>query len=140
MDAADRYGRFFALLRQMPYADKGVLVEQFTRGRTTHLHEMQRFEYDMMCNEMARVAGYDERKSEWHKEIKRYRSLALHLMGIWGVDTRDWSKVDFFCGQKRIAGKAFRLLTLDDLSLLCRKIRSMIRKREQKNSTKKENP
>lgn len=130
---ADKYARFWVLLSRMPDADKETLVEQFTCGRTTHLHLMSREEYNVMCNEMERVAGYDQRKAEQYKELKRYRCMALHLMTQWGIPTRDFAKVDYFCGQKRIAGKEFRLLTLNDLSALCRKLRVMIRKRAERN-------
>ncbi len=128
-----------ALLSRMPEADKDVLVEQFTYGRTTHLHLMSRQEYDVMCNEMERVSGYSERVVQRRRDLKKYRSTALRLMGLWGVQTADWSKVDYFCERPRIAGKAFRQLTLNDLSALCRKLRAMLRKREQKNTPKDEN-
>lgn len=135
---ADKYARFWVLLGRMPEADKETLVEQFTCGRTTHLHLMSREEYNVMCNEMERVAGYDRRKAEQYKELKRYRCMALHLMTQWGIQTRDFAEVDYFCSQKRIAGKEFRLLTLNDLSALCRKLRAMLRKREQRNVIKEE--
>lgn len=135
---SEKYARFWALLGRMPEADKEVLVEQFTCGRTTHLHEMSRAEYDVMCSEMERVSGYADRLAERRKELKRYRSMALHLMGQWGVQTRDWERVDYFVKNPRIAGKEFRLLALDDLDRLCRKMRVMLRKREQKNQHEKQ--
>ncbi len=126
----DNYGRFFALLRRMPGADKEELVHQFTKGRTTHLHLMSAAEYDVMCNEMERVAGYDERKAAVIKERKRKRSLVLREMTRWGVDTKDWGKVNAFCENPRISGKEFRKLDLEDLETLFRKLKAMNRKRE----------
>ena len=47
MGTERNYARFYALLKQMPYADKETLVEQYTHGRTTHLHETTEQEYRM---------------------------------------------------------------------------------------------
>ncbi len=126
------YSRFYALLRRLPGADKETLVDQFTCGRTTHLHLMSRSEYDVMCNEMDRVAGVDERMAERRQALKRARSGVLHLMTLWGINTQDYGKVDAFCEQKRIAGKPFRMLTHDDLTHLHAKLRTMLGKREKR--------
>ena len=132
MDVADNYGRFFGLLKRMPEADKDVLVDQFTNGRTTRLHLMSRQEYDVMCSEMERVSGYGERLSARRAALRKARSGALRQLQLWGVDTADWEKVNAFCEQKRIAGKAFRELDCDGLYALNRKMRAMIRKRAER--------
>lgn len=49
------YKRFYALLKKMPYADKATLVEQFTHGRTTHLHETSDGEYADMIAAMLKA-------------------------------------------------------------------------------------
>lgn len=49
MGTERNYARFYALLKQLPYADKATLVEQYTHGRTTHLHETTEQEYRTMC-------------------------------------------------------------------------------------------
>lgn len=130
--AGDHFGRFWTLLRRMPCADKSTLVEQYTRGRTIHLHEMSKAEYDLMCNEMERVACYDERKDRHRQEMKKLRSVCLRQMTLWGVNTRDWSKVDAFCENPRISGKPFRHLRHDDLTRLNAKLHAMIIKREKR--------
>ena len=61
MKHIDNYGRFYGLLKRLPGADKETLVRQFTGNRTEHLRQMTYKEYDLMCREMERVAGYDER-------------------------------------------------------------------------------
>lgn len=132
MTKDERYGRFYAILSGMPYADKDELVSQFTKGRTTHLHQMLRSEYDVMCNEMERVAGYPARLQERRAALKKARSGVLHQMQLWGVDTTDWDKVNAFCEQKRIAGKGFRELDREELNKLNSKLRAMISKRESK--------
>lgn len=132
MVVADNYGRFYSLLVRMPYADKATLVYQFTNGRTTHLHQMGRSEYAVMCSEMERVSGYGERLSAQRLALRKARSGALRQLQLWGVDTSDWEKVNAFCEQKRIAGKAFRELDCDGLYALNRKMRAMIKKRAER--------
>lgn len=129
MDGRD-YARFYALLRRLPGADKETLVWQFTGGRTDRLHLMTEDEYQAMCHEMERVAGYDERRQAWRLEMKRKRSAVLHQMQLLGVDTADWGRVDAYCLSKRIAGKAFRELDGDELDALLVKLRIIRRKRE----------
>ncbi len=124
------FARFYALLRRLPGADKETLVYQFSGGRTTHLHLMTQEEYQAMCHEMERVAGYDERRQVWRQEMKRKRSAALHQMQLLGVDTADWVLVDAYCLDKRIAGKIFRELDGDELDALTTKLRIIRRKRE----------
>ncbi len=124
------FARFYALLRRLPGADKETLVYQFSGGRTTHLHLITQEEYQAMCHEMERVAGYDERRQVWRQEMKRKRSAALHQMQLLGVDTADWVRVDAYCLDKRIAGKIFRELDGDELDALTTKLRIIRRKRE----------
>ena len=50
MDKGFNYARFYALLKQLPGADKETLVEQYTGGRTTHLRQMTIKEYELMCS------------------------------------------------------------------------------------------
>lgn len=130
METERNYARFYALLGKLPGADKETLVYQFTNGRTMHLHLMAENEYRSMCNEMERVAGYDERRKAWRKEMKRKRSAVLHQLQLLGVDTADWGKVDAYCQNKRIAGKVFRELNGDELDALLVKLRIIRRKKE----------
>lgn len=124
------FARFYTLLAKLPGADKETLVYQFTNGRTSHLHLMADSEYQSMCREMERVAGYDERREAWRREMKRKRSAVLHQMQLLGVDTADWNKVDEFCQNKRIAGKVFRELDGEELDALLIKLRIIRRKKE----------
>lgn len=63
MNHVDNYGKFYKLLKLLPGADKETLVRQFTNERTEHLRQMTQTEYELMCKEMERVAGYDERRA-----------------------------------------------------------------------------
>lgn len=118
MEKTRNYSRFYSLLRQMPEADKETLVEQFTNGRTVHVHEMSEAEYRVMCNEMERVSGYAERSAAYKKSRKRQRSICLHSMQQLGIDTSDWQRVNDFCRNKRISGKPFAALSVDELKAL----------------------
>lgn len=137
METERNYARFYALLGKLPGADKETLVYQYTNGRTTHLHLMATNEYQSMCNEMERVAGYDERREAWRKEMKRKRSAVLHQLQLLGVDTADWSKVDAYCQNKRIAGKVFRELDGEELDALLVKLRIIRRKKENPKNDKR---
>lgn len=137
METERNYTRFYALLGKLPGADKETLVYQFTNGRTSHLHLMAENEYRSMCNEMERVAGYDERREAWRREMKRKRSAVLHQMQLLGVDTADWGEVDAFCQNKRIAGKVFRELDGEELDAMLVKLRIIRRKRENPKNDKK---
>ena len=130
MNHIDNYGKFYKLLKFLPGADKETLVRQFTNERTEHLRQMTDKEYELMCKEMERVAGYDERREQQRKALKKARSGVLHQMQLWGVNTADWKAVDAFCQDKRIAGKAFRFLDTEELNVLNAKLRAMNRKKE----------
>lgn len=131
MNHVDNYGKFYKLLKLLPGADKETLVRQFTNERTEHLRQMTDKEYELMCNEMERVAGYDERREQQRKALKKARSGVLHQMQLWGVNTADWKAVDAFCQDKRIAGKAFRFLDSEELATLNTKLRAMNRKKKE---------
>ena len=127
MNHVDNYGKFYKLLKLLPGADKGTLVRQFTNERT---EQMTQTEYELMCKKMERVAGYDERRAALLKAKRKARSGVLHQMQLWGVNTADWKAVDRFCEDKRIAGKAFRFLDTEELSILNTKLRAMNRKKD----------
>jgi GH18 family chitinase len=69
------YRKFYALLQQLPGADKDELVMQFSDNRTTHLSEMTDFEFQLMlpCMQGYIEAGqrFDKTNSEdvWRKRV-----------------------------------------------------------------------
>ena len=130
MEKGFNYARFYTLLKKMPGADKETLVEQYTSGRTTHLRETTQQEYNKMCRDMEQVAGYDECMSDIRRELRRKRSVCLKLMQQLGIDTTDWDRVNAFCEDARIAGKAFRYISIDELEVLAVKLRAIKRKKE----------
>lgn len=130
MEKGFNYARFYTLLKKMPGADKETLVEQYTNGRTTHLRETTQQEYNKMCRDMEQVAGYDEFVEGIRRQLRRKRSVCLKLMQQLGIDTTDWNRVNAFCEDARIAGKAFRHISIDELKELAVKLRTIKRKKE----------
>ena len=119
------YHRFYASFNRLPGGDaedlKATLVSSFTDGRTTHLHEMTRKEYDALCTSL-------EERTGWKEQLKKKRSLCLKLMQKAGVDTTDWARVNDFCQNPKIAGKVFAQLGLRDLDALQVKLRAIMGK------------
>lgn len=123
------FARFYVLFNKLPHASEEVkkeLVRTFTKGRTSSLREMRFDEYNMMCDALTYQGNV--KKGDFTYEIKRLRSAVLKRLQKMGIDTTDWTKVDNFCLNKRIAGKAFRYLTLDELTLLVKKLETISRK------------
>lgn len=66
------------------------------------------------------------------EEKKKARSAVLKQIQLYGIDTTDWDAVDRFCASPRIAGKAFRYLTIAELKTLRVKMLSIRHKAELK--------
>lgn len=122
MEEFKSYGRFYMALNRidrgkMPKEElKEMLVLQHTNGRTSHVHEMTDAEYDQCCRDMEGV-----------RDLRRKRSYCLKLMQELGIDTTDWSRVNAFCKDPRITGKAFAQLNENELLSLQVKLRSIKR-------------
>ena len=123
--ARTNYATFYALLKLMPGASKEELVLQWTNGRTTSLKEMSAREYSMMIRQLREAVENLEEK-------KKARSAVLKQIQLYGIDTTDWNAVDRFCASPRIAGKAFRYLTIAELKTLRVKMLSIRHKAELK--------
>lgn len=122
------YARFYALLNRLPVRDeemKEQLVRQYTDGRTTSLREMTATEYRTMCDALDRSLkdGWSIRR----EQLRKYRSAALKQMQRLGIDTTDWTRINAFCRDSRIAGKEFGALAEDELETLTVKLRSIER-------------
>lgn len=125
MKEVSNYHRFYALLGRLYAVDrdeaKESLVWSFTDGRTTHLREMTRKEYDAMCS-------FLEERTGWKEQLKKKRSLCLRLMQKAGVDTTDWQRINDFCRNPKIAGREFAQLGVKDLDALQVKLRAIMSK------------
>ena len=81
-----------------------------------------------MCDGMqGQIWGYKAREIA-REELRRKRSVALHLLQKNGIDTTDWNCVNAYCKNPRISGKEFGKLTVEELELLCIKLRLIMRK------------
>lgn len=125
MESKNDYKRFWALLREMPGAEKDEIVLQFTGGRTTHLHLMTADEYRRMLRMMDGIVRHDRRE-----RLRRRRSMCLHLLQKIGVDTSDWARVNAYCMNPRIAGRPFSEVSAEGLSELSVKLRMILKKQE----------
>lgn len=128
------FARFYGILKaSYKFATKELgndfkegVVSQFTNGRTTSLKEMTRKEYDTMCDKLEDATA---RLLRTVKEVQRkHRSKCLRLMQKIGIDTTDWTRINAFCEDPRIAGKVFAKLSNDELEQLSVKLRSIQRK------------
>lgn len=117
------YRRFWALLRDMPGAEKEEIVLQFTNGRTTHLHLMTADEYDRMVRMLDGIVANDRRV-----ELRKRRRICLKLLQEIGVDTGDWTRVNAYCANARIAGRAFGEISAEGLKALAVKLRAIKKK------------
>ena len=120
------FARFFAAFNKLPYGGsreefKRQIVLQYTWNRTDSLREMTRREYNDCCNALEELSG---QKSEQ----KKRRSECLKLMQKLGIDTTDWTRINAFCEDARIAGKPFARLEGDELEALAVKLRAIGRK------------
>ena len=125
--ARTNYAAFYALLKSMPGASKEDLVLQWTNGRTSSLKEMSEREYTLMIRQL-------RQQVENLEEKKKARSAVLKQFQLYGIDTTYWDAVDRFCASPRIAGKAFRYLTIAELKTLRVKMLSIRNKAELKGS------
>ncbi len=133
------YSRFYAICKA-----KGIdlelykddLITEFTHGRTASLKEMTDAEYDEMCDCLQNDRSRDESSEAYLARRRKSRSAVLNRIQRLGVDTTDFSKVNDFCQNRRIAGKPFGMLSVEELEALVPKLESMLRKpRPQRTAT-----
>lgn len=127
------FARFYASFNKLPYGGdreefKKSIVQQYTWNRTDSLREMTSKEYDACCAALEKLSGQDEWRQKMRDELRRKRSACLKLMQKLGIDTSDWARVNDFCCNPRIAGKAFARIAPDELEQLAVKLRSIQRK------------
>lgn len=120
------FARFFALFNKLPCVGereefRRQIVLQYTWNRTGSLREMTRREYDDCCEVLEELSGMKA-------EQKKLRSRVLKQMQKTGIDTSDWTRINAFCQDPRIAGKVFARLSNEELEALSLKLRSIQRK------------
>lgn len=136
MQEVSNFSRFYGIFKFVSYNGdkeelKKELVQEFTNGRTDSLKEIRLGEYNELCKCLEQK--YSKPTADLYKQhLKKQRSNVLHQMQLMGIDISNWSKVNAFCENKRIAGKAFRELSVEDLEALYKKLRAIRRKDEMK--------
>lgn len=122
------FGKFYALLKQMPGPDmeqvKESLVWQFTGMRTYSLREMKTGEYEEMTRYMQ---GVIDRKPD-EQIVKKLRSGILHRLQKHGVNTTNWDDVNRFLLNPRIAGKMLFQMDVEEMRELTGKLESILDK------------
>ncbi len=123
----DNYRRFWIAFGKLDRGGvereelKAQLVRSFTDGRTESLTEMTDAEYAALCKSLEERNGYRD-------ELRFRRSCCLSGMQVLGINTQDWSRVNAFCRDRRIAGKVFARLTIEELKALDVKLRAIERR------------
>ena len=130
------FARFYTLLKRMPYVGdredlKRDLVLQGTHGRTESLREVSRKEYAAICEAMERVAPCNDRE-KFIEQRRRSRSICLKLLQQIGVDTTSWPAINNYCKSRKIAGKVFGDLSIDELDALSLKLRMILKKKQER--------
>ncbi|MDR0828868.1 MAG: hypothetical protein LBN95_01990 [Prevotellaceae bacterium] len=118
------FSRFYALLKQMPFADKEQLVYENSGGKTTSLKEFEKSNpkaYTTMLNDMQRAidgtqASVKTSDSE-DAEKRRYRSFILKKMTDRGVVVKNWdfTEVNQILTAWTKSDKNLKNMTLEEL-------------------------
>lgn len=117
---------FFALLNQMLHANKEDLVFAYSSGTTTSLSEFYRTDrvgYNLMIDELQKRV-----KLETERETKKLRSAILTRLQRYGVNTTDWTEVNRFLSQPKIARKKLYEMSHEEMHALIKKMESILSK------------
>lgn len=133
MQEVTNFARFYSVFKRVPKVGdeeytKRELVSMITKGRTESLKELTLQEYDGLCRLLERKFPDGSREAYIEYRRKR-RSICLKLMQQIGVDTTSWNAVDGFCKSKKIAGKKFSTLDIDELKDLSLRLRMILKKK-----------
>lgn len=127
------YARFFVLLHKMKGAEKAELVWQYSGMRTVSLHEFHDLdpdEYKKMIEDMQRTVDLFEKDVE--RETKKLRSAILLKLQKFGIDTTNWTRVNGFLEQNRIAGKRLYEMNCSEMRELISKLGNILIKEKKR--------
>jgi hypothetical protein len=130
------HGRFYGLLSRIPGVDKEELIWQYSDMLTYSLTEFLKKKpgkYARMITDMQKIADSftaDKEKEELlqEKKIKKLRSAILVRLQKYGIDTTNWTEVNNFMRQPKIAGKTLGEMNLNELYELIPKLESILTK------------
>jgi hypothetical protein len=124
-----RIRRFHAALAGSgQQAHKSAILGAYGVDSTKDLTPEQADDAIQKLNELSTA-----QKTDAPKPIRRARSVALTLINALGIyaTNNDWTKVNEFLLNPRIAGKLLYQMDLEELKALNRKLRAMIKKRNE---------
>lgn len=130
------HSQFYALLASMPGADKEELVWEYSHKLTTSLSEFYKkrpAQYKQMISDMQRTISQsakpdDRTKLIIDRELKSRRSAILLRLQKMGIDTTNWSTVNKFMRNPKIAGKTLGEMDTEEMDLLIPKLESIMKK------------
>lgn len=107
--------------------NKADFLKEYGAASTTDLSD------DEIDHLIMRLQQSVECKFNNDNEIRLWRSNALTLINKLGiyVTNNDWSNVNKFMLDKRICGKLLYELNVNELKNLCKKLRSVVAKKEE---------
>lgn len=128
------FARFYSILKRVPKMGgedfaKRELVSIGTDGRTESLREMTRKEYDALCDLLKK--RFPEKRDIYVEQRRKKRSCCLKLLQKIGVDTTSWPAINDYCKSPKIAGKVFAELDIEELQQLSKKLRMILKKKEE---------
>ena len=134
MQEVTNFARFYSILKRVPKIGdneylKKEMVSVATGGRTESLKEITRKEYDDLCNLLEK--RFPEKRNIYVEQRRKKRSSCLKLMQKIGVDTTSWPAINDYCKSPKIAGKVFAELDIEELQQLSKKLRMILKKKEE---------
>ena len=131
------HARFHGLIGQMTGADKEKFVWEYSNMLTTSLAEFlekRPADYQHMINDMQRIVNQIAKENNAQealiieRELKKRRSAILLRLQKIGIDTTDWSTVNKFMRNPKIAGKTLGEMDTDEMDMLIPKLESILTK------------
>ena len=134
MQEVTNFARFYSILKRVPKMGgedfaKRELVSIGTDGRTESLREMTRKEHDGLCDLLEK--RFPEKRDIYVEQRRKKRSSCLKLLQKIGVDTTSWPAINDYCKSPKIAGKVFAELDIEELQQLSKKLRMILKKKEE---------
>lgn len=109
-----------------------AMIARLTEGRTDKTNELTEAEANYLAGFLAASGGNhirDQADDKARSQLRWYRSAVLKRLQQMGIDTSDWSRVNAFLGDKRIAGAPLYKLTTEDLKRLIPKLEKICEKK-----------
>lgn len=128
------FARFYSIFKRVPKIGddeffKKEMVYIATGGRTESLKEITRKEYDDLCNLLEK--RFPEKRDIYVEQRRKKRSSCLKLLQKIGVDTTSWPAINDYYKSPKIAGKVFAELDIEELQQLSKKLRMILKKKEE---------